>query len=571
MSKHHVDPISTEVIRNAFNAIAEDMGAILNRSAYSPVIYECHDYGAALFNEKAETLGQAPGLPLFTGGLDAGIVATIEKYGAGGIADGDVFIVNDSYITGGHLNDVDIIGAICFQEQLVGFACIRAHWMDVGMADEGFPVNTTQIYQEGLRLPPTRIMVDGKWVQDVIDVICLNSRLPKVLLGDLNAQVAAAKMGIQRMKALLGRFGLPTVRAATENIFAATEAKFREFISRIPDGDYEAHGTSDDDFISSEPVPVHVKVTVSGSDMVIDTAGTSPQRAGNLNCGYANSLSAARLALALLYPSAEPEINHGAFRPMKFIAESGSIFAAKEPAPCMRPHPVMLLTDLIIRALADVLPEDVAAGLPGDSWNVMIMGEDPNTKEFFISMESLCGGWGANHEADGASAVTHSAAGDFRNTPVETLEHRFPIRINRFQLGRDSGGAGRFRGGLNVIKEYELLVDSRVTVHFDRSLTPQWGLCGGAAGASPRVRFYSAGAEVRQANKIEQLPLKKGARVVCETGGGGGYGKPTSRARERVAADVRRGFVSLDAAQKLYGFDGASARAPVKQQQSLVE
>ncbi len=245
MSKHSVDPVSTEVIRNAFNAIAEDMGAILNRSAYSPVIYECHDYGAALFNEKAETLGQAPGLPLFTGGLDAGIVATIEKYGAGGIADGDVFIVNDSYITGGHLNDVDIIGAIGYQNQLVGFACIRAHWSDVGMADPGFPVNTTQIYQEGLRLPPMRIMVDGQWVQDVLDVICLNSRLPKVLRGDLNAQVAAAKMGAQRMKALLGRFGLPTVRAATDRIFAATEAKFREFISHIPDGVYEAHGTSD--------------------------------------------------------------------------------------------------------------------------------------------------------------------------------------------------------------------------------------------------------------------------------------------------------------------------------------
>ena len=548
-----VDPVSTEVIRNAFNAIAEDMGVILSRSAYSPVIYECHDYGAALFNEKGETLGQAPGLPLFTGGLDAGILATIAKYGPANIADGDVFIVNDSYITGGHLNDVDIIGAIRFEEELVGFACIRAHWMDVGTADPGYPVNTIQIFQEGLRLPPTRIMTRSGWLQDVLDVICLNSRMPKVLMGDLNAQVAAARMGMQRMKALLTRFGLDTVRQATDSIFAATEAKFREFISRVPDGVYEADGTSDDDFISADPVPVHVKITVKGSDMVIDTTGTSRQRAGNLNCGYPNALSAARLALALLFPSPEPEINHGAFRPMKFVAEPGSIFAAQEPAPCMRPHPVMLLTDLIIRALADVLPQEVAAGLPGDSWNVMIMGEDPATRQFFCSMESLCGGWGANHESDGASAVTHSAAGDFRNTPVETLEHRFPIRINRLQLGRDSGGAGRFRGGLNVIKEYELLVDSRVTVHFDRSRTPQWGLHGGLSGAIPRVQFFPTDAPARQVNKIEQLPLKKGSRVVCETGGGGGYGNPLSRDPDRVRSDILRGFVSTNAARETYG------------------
>jgi len=552
--KSGVNPVTTEVIRNAFNAIAEDMSAALGHSAFSPIIYECHDYGVALFNECGETLGQAPGHPFFIGGLDWGVRSVLERYGEDGIEAGDVFIVNDSYITGGHLNDVDIISPVFSGEELVGFASTRAHWFDIGTAEPGFPVNTYEIYQEGLRLGPTRIVHAGRWIEDVIDILRMNSRSPKALIGDLNAQIAAGKMAQRRYSELIHRFGLEVIRECIDRIFDDSERKFREFIREIPDGIYVSEGCADNDFISEDPVPVKVSVTVCGDSMSIDTTGSSSQKRGNLNCGFANTVSAARLALVFLYPEAVPEVNHGSFRPLDVVAEPRSIFSAEEPAACMHPHPGMLMLDLVIRALSPVLPDYVAAGLPGDSWNVFIMGMDPDTGAFFVSGESQEGGWGANARADGESALIHSAAGDFRNMPVETTESRYPILIRRLALGVDSGGAGASRGGLNVVKEYEVLVDSLLTLHFDRSRTPSWGLFGGHAGSLPNVTVLDGRtSETSEYLKIEQLPIAAGSRVVAETGGGGGYGDPQERNPRLVSADVRDGYVSRQAASEIYG------------------
>ncbi len=549
-----IDPITTEVIRNGYNATAEDMSTVLGRSAFSPVIYECHDYGIGLFNEKVETLGQAPGHPFFIGGLDSGAKAVIEKYGLDDLHEGDVFTVNDSYITGGHLNDVDVISVLTYKGELIGFAAIRAHWIDIGTAEPGFPVNTTEIYQEGVRWGATRIMSQGEYVEDVLDILLLNSRRPKTLRGDLNAQVSAARMGEKRYRELIDRFGLKTLRACTQNIFDATEAKYRKFIATIPDGVYEAEGYADDDFITKDPVLVKIKVTVAGDEMVIDTTGSSKQRTGNINCGFANTVSGARLALAFLYPDPHPEVNHGSFIPLDVISEPGSVFAAEQPAACMHPHPGMLMLDLVIKALAPVLRDNAAAGLPGDSWNVLIMGERPGSREFYCSTEALDGGWGASAKTDGESALIHSAAGDFRNIPVESLEGRFPIRINRFQLGQDTGGPGHHRGGLNVVKEYELLTDSRVTLHFDRTHTPSWGLFDGEAGSIPNVTVHHPDSdETEKVLKVEQMPLKKGARLVCETGGGGGFGSPLERDPELVRVDAMNGYVSHQAAEDTYG------------------
>ncbi|GGD72521.1 hydantoinase B/oxoprolinase family protein [Croceicoccus mobilis] len=540
-----IDPITSEVIRNAYNAIADDMSAMIARSAYSPIIYEAHDYGIALFDRHARLLGQYAGLPLFTGGLDAGLKATIERYGLENLRAGDVFTVNDTFITGGHLNDVDVIGVIADEEEVLGFIAIRAHWADIGTAEPGFPVNSRNIFQEGVRWGPTRIVEGGEFVRDVIDLLCLNSRVPRTLMGDLKAQLAAIRLGSDRMIWLKKRFGRDVIEACADQIFDTTDRKFRAFISSIPDGVYTAEGCSDDDGVTDDPVEAKVTVTIKGDTMLVDTHGSSKQRPGNLNTGFANTVSAVRLALALLYPEAEPDINDGSFRAMEVKAESGSIYAAEAPAPCMRPHPVMLLIDLIIKALSDVLPDDVAAGLPGDSWNVFLMGMDPRSGKHFTSGEALDGGWGASAKGDGPSAVIHSAAGDFRNMPVETLEHRAPVRIRRLELGAGSGGAGKFRGGQNCVKEYEALAPMTVTLHFDRAKTPEWGLFGGEDGSSPVVTVVNAehpeGFVVR---KAEQLPLGTGDRFTAETGGGGGYGPASERSAEAQAADIADGIVA---------------------------
>ena len=267
-----------------------------------------------------------------------------------------------------------------------------------------------------------------------------------------------------------------------------------------------------------------------------------------------------RLGLALLFPHPTPEINHGSFLAMRVSSEPGSIFAARDPAPCMRPHPVMLLLDLMIQALAPVLPRVVAAGLPGDSWNVFVIGTDPDGGAGFCSGEALDGGWGASDECDGASAVIHSAAGDFRNIPVETFESRYPVLIRRLLLGQDSGGAGRHRGGLNVVKEYELLTDASVTLHVDRASMPSWGLFGGKSGARPYVSVCRPGAAEQTVHKVEQMALPRGTRFVCVTGGGGGYGEPTERDRQAVMNDLLDGYISQAEAEKTYGLKQPSGK-----------
>jgi N-methylhydantoinase B len=551
-----IDPITAEVVRNAYNSIAEDMAAVMSRSAFSMVIYECNDFGIAFFNENVELLGQFAGLPLFVGGLDSGLKACLEKFDPDELQDGDILTVNDTYMTGGHLMDVDVIGVIRYQGELVGYTSVRAHWMDIGTASPGYPVNTTNIFQEGLRWGPTLIMRNGEFVRDVLDIFCINSRMPKALVGDLSAQIAAIRQGSQRYRQLMDRFGLEVVRRTTRHILDLTEARYRAFISSIPDGVYEAEGYSDNDGISDVPVKLKVAVTVAGDEMTIDTTGTAPQTVGNLNTGLANSVSAARLAVSFLYPDPDPKANHGSFVPIHVVAEPGTVLYATEPAPCMHPHPVMLLIDLIIKALAPVLPSQVAAGLPGDSWNIYVRGNRADTNEFYMSGEAMCGGWGACQDADGESALIHSAAGDFRNIPVELAESTYPFLIRRSQLGIDSGGAGKHRGGLNVVKEYELGTDAILSFHFDRSYMPCWGLFGGLDGARPRVMVYpSDGREPFQANKVEELFLPKGSTFVCETGGGGGYGDPRERDPRKVVEDVQNGYVSPEAARTIYGVD----------------
>ncbi len=363
---------------------------------------------------------------------------------------------------------------------VVGFAAIRAHWLDVGMAEPGFPVNTTEIFQEGVRWGATKILSEGEWVRDVLDLLLLNSRAPRTLMGDLSAQVAAARMGERRYHELIRRFGLDVVRGCTQRIFEATEKKYRDFIASIPDGVYEAEGFADDDFVTRDPIRVKVTVTVAGDEMVIDTTGSAKQCRGNVNCGFPNTVSAARLALAFLFPSPRPEVNHGSFLPLKVVAEPGSVFAAVEPAACMHPHPGMLMLDLVIKALAPVLPRNVAAGLPGDSWNVFVIGKRPGSGEFFVSGEALDGGWGASAPSTTARARS--------SIPPPEIFAMCPSRLSRAGspfASEASGSAATARdressaAGLNVVKEYEVLSDCRLTLHFDRALTPQWGLFGG--------------------------------------------------------------------------------------------
>ncbi len=549
-----IDPVTTEIIRNAFMAAAEDMRATLWRSAFSPVIYEMKDCSVALFDAQARLLAQAPGLPFFLGALSEVVQVVVDHVGPANFQPGDVYILNDPYLTGSHLNDVDILSPVVYQQQVVGFTITRAHWLDIGSKDAAYAVDSTEIYQEGLRLGPVKIAERGQMVADVVDIIARNSRLPRSLLGDMHAQIAACRIGERRYRDILDRFGPETVQAAMRSIFTTTDTLEREAIAAIPDGVYEAEGFQDNDFQSDELIPVKVKITVRGSEMEVDTRGSSRQRPGCTNCGLVQTLSAVRLAYKFLI---RPDlgVTGGSFRALNIQVEPGSIFAAQEPTACLQygSH-TMLLVDLIIKALAPALPNRVTAGLPGDAWNVIIVGPHPTEKGLFMCLESTAGGWGASAHSDGDSGVVHFAAGDFKNLPVETLENKYPVRINRYALGADTGGAGQFRGGLNIVRDYEVLAaNSDLSLWFERTVTPQWGLFGGKAGAVPKVTIEPDTERAYDLLKVNHRPIPAGTRLRAFTGGGGGYGPPWQRDPWRVREDVLDGYISRHAAAEEYG------------------
>lgn len=547
------DPVTTEIIRNAFLAAAEDMRSTLWRSAFSPVIYEMKDCSVALFDDQAQLLAQAPGLPFFLGALGEVVQIVIDHVGLDRMHQGDVYILNDPYLTGSHLNDVDILSPVIFEEQVVGFAITRAHWRDLGGKDAAYTINSTEIYHEGLRLGVVKLADRGEMREDVVDILARNTRLPAASLGDMHAQIAACRIGERRYRELLDRFGLETIHSSMRDVFDTTEALERAAITEIPDGVYQAEGFQDNDFQSDELVPVRVKVRVQGSEMWVDTHGSSPQRIACTNCGLIQTISAVRLAYKFLIRP-DVGVTGGSFRSLSVVVEPGSIFAAQEPVACLQygTH-TMLLVDLIIKALAPAIPKRVAAGLPGDPWNVIMTqrGSDGYVRSAWG--ESTAGGWGANAYRDGESAVIHSAAGDFRNFPVESMENKTPLLVHEYGLGTDSGGAGQQRGGLNIVKTYEVLADGiDVSLWFDRTHTPSWGLFGGMNGSVPQVTINPNTPKAKQLLKVNHLRLAKGAKFRVATGGGGGYGAPHNRPIERVQEDLYDGYISREAAEQIY-------------------
>ena len=547
------DPVTTEIIRNAFLAAAEDMRSTLWRSAFSPVIYEMKDCSVALFDEQAQLLAQAPGLPFFLGALSEVIQIVIDHVGLDRMHQGDVYILNDPYLTGSHLNDVDILSPVVYEEQVVGFAITRAHWRDLGGKDAAYTIDSTEIYHEGLRLGVVKLADRGELREDVVGILARNTRLPTASLGDMHAQIAACRIGERRYREMLDRFGLETIRSSMQDVFDTTEALERVAIAEIPDGVYQAEGFQDNDFQTDELIPVRVKIRVQGSEMQVDTYGSSPQRMACTNCGLIQTISAVRLAYKFLV---RPDIGvtGGSFRSLRVDVEPGSIFAAQEPVACLQygTH-TMLLVDLIIKALAPAMPERVAAGLPGDPWNVIMTQRGPDGYVRAAWGEATAGGWGANAYWDGESALIHSAAGDFRNFPVESMENKTPLLIHEYGLGIDSGGAGRQRGGLNIVKTYEVLADGiDVSLWFDRTHTPSWGLFGGKDGSIPQVIINPNTPEARYLLKANHLRLAKGTKFWIATGGGGGYGAPHERTVGQVQEDLYDGYISREAAEEIY-------------------
>ncbi|UKY54760.1 hydantoinase B/oxoprolinase family protein [Streptomyces inhibens] len=556
-----IDPVTTEIIRCALLQAAEDMNTTLIRSSYTPTIYEAKDCAVALLDHEHNVLGQSSGLPIFLGNLEECTRATERVHGRDVWQPGDVWVLNDSYIGGTHLNDVTVYAPI-FSEPaepdeapvLIGFAASRAHWIDMGSKDPGGSMDSTSIYQEGLRLGPIKIYEDGEPCDQVHSLIARNVRFPEPTLGDMRAQVACARTGAQRLTEIVGRWGLETVLAARDAVFAQTEQMERQRIAALPDGVYEASGCLDNDGIDlSTPLPVTVRVTVSGDRIAVDLTDCAEQATGPVNCGAAQTVAACRVAYKLLV-SGDIPLNGGSFKPLEVVTRPGTMLAAVEPAACQYYYSHLgLIIDLVVKALAAALPDKAAAASYGDSMIVQFTGTDPRSGRPFVSQEATVGGWGAWRTDDGESCLINNVNGSLRDMPVEVLETLFPVRVTHYAIRPDSGGPGRTRGGNGVIREYRFEADQKLSLWWERSTTPAWGLFGGADGAPPLVRLNPGTPRQRTLLKANAVDVRAGDILRCESGGGGGFGPAAERPRAAVVEDVREGLVSDDWARTAYG------------------
>ncbi len=547
------DPVTTEVIRNFMSSCAEDMNAALFRSAYTPVIYEGRDCAVALLDSDGEPLGMSTGVPIFLGNLEVCVKICLERFGREWFGPGDVVAMNDPYLQGTHLHDVTVFGPIFHRHRLVGFAATRAHWADVGGKDPGTTMESIEVFQEGFRIGPTRVVKGYEPLPDRMDYLRRASRFGYELMGDFSAQVAAIRTGEQRLVRMLDRVGVEVFEAAKANIFRQAEELDRAAIRELPDGRYHAEGYLDDDGAGNGPVPVAVTVTIEGDGMVVDLEGTSPAVRGSINCGISQTVSAVRLGYKALINTHLP-VTGGTFASLEVRVPDDCLYNAKEPAACEWYFTGLgLLCDLMVTALAPAVGDQVVAAHYGDSMVINVNGIDrARTRPLWVVIEPTAGGWGARPGGDGESALINLSNGSFKNIPVEVYESKFPVRIEQFSMRTDSGGAGRWRGGCGVVRSYRLLQDAKVSVWFERSVTPAWGLAGGGTARGPAVRAEGP-AGSWSALKANCVDFPAGTLVTVETGGGGGYGPARERPASEVQRDVRQRYVSVDGARRDYG------------------
>lgn len=553
-----MDPITAEIVRNAVVAITDEMKTNLMRTAYNMIIYEALDFTVGLFDARGETISIGLGLPMFIRGLSDSIKAKLAFYGPEGIEPGDVLLTNDSYLMGSHLNHMVFTLPLFHEGRLVAFASSMAHWQDIGGVLGG---RTRDIYSEGLQMPIVKIFKRGVQDQELTDIIRTNVRFPDLAMGDFRAQVAAIRTGERRFLELLDRYGQAEVLAALELAADQSERAARAAVAEIPDGVYSAESFMDDDGVSvGTTIPVRVRVEVAGDEMTIDFSEVSPQVAGYFNSGATAGRSAAQVAFKCLTTPLLQPINDGAFRPLHIVLPPGRVISADKPAATRWWMTIpMTVVDTIFRALAPAIPDRVIAGHHADLCVTGPYGVDERTGRFFlhVGVGLTGGGWGAKLGSDGENATVCINDGDTHNAPVEAAESKYPVVVDEYALRPDSGGPGRYRGGLGVRRTVRMLTGGHLNSQIERTRCAPWGLEGGLDGAPNRItvqRGADAGEEVSFPNgKLDSFPLQRGDRYVVDVGGGGGVGDPRERPVDLVLADVRSGYVSVEAARRDYG------------------
>ncbi|HEY63689.1 MAG TPA: hydantoinase B/oxoprolinase family protein [Caldilineae bacterium] len=521
------DPVSLEIFRHLFAAVAEEMGVTLGRTAYSPNIKERRDYSCALFDQHGQMIAQAAHIPVHLGAMPASVQAALKAVPRW--RPGDVIILNDPFLGGTHLPDITLVSPVFHPddpERPVYFVASRAHHADVGGMAPGSMATASEIYQEGIIIPPIYLAEAEQLRHDLVDLICRNVRTPEERRGDLDAQLAAHRVGEARVLELVDRYGLATVQAHAEALLDYAERLTRARIREMPDGVYRFTDYMDDDGRTDEPVPIVVTVTIAKDEMTVDFTGTAEQRPGPINCPLAVTESAMLYVIHCLLGEDVPA-NAGVSRPIHVLAPEGSLVNARPPAAVAggNVETSQRIVDAILGALAQALPERIPAASQGTMNNLAVGGFDPERGQPFAYYETLGGGGGGRPSGPGFSG-RHSHMTNTLNTPVEAIEFVLPLRVRRYALREGSGGAGRHPGGEGVIREIEFLAPAMVSLLTERRRLAPYGLHGGQPGARGRNRLRRAGA-----TQDELLPGKTtfevaaGDVLIVETPGGGGWGE----------------------------------------------
>lgn len=532
-----VDPIELEIFKSIFVSIAEEMGVALCRSSFSPNIKERRDFSCAVFDEEGKTVAQGDHLPVHLGAMPLSVLSVIENLT---LDPGDTAMLNDPFRGGTHLPDITLVSPVYIKgrNRPAYYVANRAHHSDVGgMAPGSMPL-ATELYQEGVIIPPVKLVRRGQMDRDILDFVLANVRTPEEREGDLTAQLAANMIGQKRLLEVTEKYGYSKTGSYMKHLQDYSERIMRQAIREIPDGVYSFRDYLDDDGISRKPVKIQVAIHIRGDSAVVDFSGTDPQTQGSVNANYAITLSATMYVFRCIIQGDVP-YNSGLLRPIRLLAPEGSVVHARPPAAVAggNVETSQRITDVLLGALAKAIPKRIPAASSGTMNNITFGGKDPATGREFAYYETIGGGMGASPERNGLGGV-HTHMTNTRNTPVEALEHYLPILIRRYSLRRLSGGKGRFRGGEGIIREFEFLAPAKVNILSERRVFRPYGLAGGKPGKRGRNLLRRGRKKINLGSKAS-FEVRTGDVLLVETPGGGGYGKAETKLKERAQRRTR--------------------------------
>jgi N-methylhydantoinase B len=555
------DPATFEIVKNSLYKIAEEMRIVLARTAYSPILKAAGDYSCGVFDADGAMVAQGPDLPIHLGSMPDAVRAVIAAF-AGDVHDGDVFIHNDPYVGGSHLPDVNVVRPAFAGATLIGYACVRAHWPDVGSATPGSYGAVTDIYGEGLRLPPLRLYAQGALNHDLHRVILANVRAPDERQGDLGAQLAATRRAEERLQALAGRLGPQRLVALMARVMDYSERLMRAFLADLPDGvgTFQDHldgdGIADDAEGRDAPFGICLRVEKRGDRLAVDFSGSAPQVRGPMNAALSVTKSGVYCALKMAVdPTSLVPPNSGCWRPIAVSAPERSVVNCAFPAPVVYSNHEIShrVADMVMGALSAFWPDRVMACSQGTSAILTLGGVDPRNGQPYVSYETVKGGFGARPGKDGINAVA-SGISNTMNTPIEVLEMAFPVRLEAYAINPDSGGAGRWRGGCGVRRAWRLLAaaDATGSLCMERMKSAPFGLLGGRPGAAAAVTLATE-TGVRHLPGKGAFAAPGGAIIDMITPGSGGFGPPAQRDKGAIGRDLLDGYVTPAAAERDYG------------------